>query len=712
MPAPGGEVQRGPIASVPGVHVGAALRQLPDRRDVPAPCDEMQRRFVRRGPPPHVGPADQQFADGRRGTGVGGPVQRRRAVLGLRVDLRAALRQFPDAVRGTGRGGFVQRRRAVLGLRVDVGSAARQFPDGFDGPGGRGPMQRCGAAVGLRVDVGPATHQFPDDDEGTDVGGAVQRGHAVGVPRVDVGPAAHQLPNGHRVAAEGRGVQRHQTTRVRLVDGDLRALRHEHPHRVDVAGGQHDLEGRFLVVGSQRRVRAARQQFPQHRDPRALCRHVQRRPPVRVDGVDVRAAGQERGHHLRAVRKRGDVQRRLSVAAQIQLQTQIAQRRPQPLRQRRAVDVQRRIDERVFVQEAVGERRIVQSSRVMQIRPAVLVRLQRRHVASQQRRQPRRRVAPVGGLRGSRRGRRRPGVGQLVEALQHCLQPVDHRRGRHVGTVGRGGAGGVQETLARQREIQMRLLPSVRGLDDRALHPAEHLDDLRRRLQVLQQRSRVRTVASFSVVGGRSRRCRVRHHEPGGKLILVEFAEAAAADAARADGPPHAPGQRVVPAGVEDHEPQRRPGGRSQHRVEGHGLEPHVRVLLQPRVHRHQVVDSVHLDAVAGVEHRRHVGAGARPRKNAERLVHSGHVGVQHRGHFESETLQRLADRVGVVPGIGQLPGVQVRAVAHDQRDAVGRDRGPGNLSERRQQDRGDHGAAPCQDRRRVAPRTGPDADR
>ena len=132
----------------------------------------------------------------------------------------------------------------------------------------------------------------------------------------------------------------------------------------------------------------------------------------------------------------------------------------------------------------------------------------------------------------------------------------------------------------------------------------------------------------------------------------------------------HRTRQRVVPARIQDHQPQRCARGRYQQVVDRDRLEAHVHVAFQARIHRDQVVDAVHLDAVARVEHQRHIRAGAPPRERAQRFGQLPPIGVELGGHLEPEPPQRGRHVGRVVVRVRQPPDVCVGAVAHHQRHA------------------------------------------
>ena len=242
--------------------------------------------------------------------------------------------------------------------------------------------------------------------------------------------------------------------------------------------------------------------------------------------------------------------------------------------------------------------------------------------------------------------------------------------------------------LAQQRAVLVRTLRPGRRVQHLPPHPPEQRAQLQRLLQKRQQRRRVRAVPPPPVRRRRTRRRRIRHQRLRAQQVLVQLPEAAAADAARRARHLHRARQRVVPARVEDHHPQRRTLHRRQHVVERHRLEAHVGVPLQPRVHRHQVVHPVHLQTVAGVEDQRH-GPHAAARETAQRRVHARPVGVAHRLHLEPQTPERRRHVGRVVARIRQRADLRIRAVAHHQRHPTGGGRRRRREQSERQQQNG-----------------------
>ena len=246
-----------------------------------------------------------------------------------------------------------------------------------------------------------------------------------------------------------------------------------------------------------------------------------------------------------------------------------------------------------------------------------------------------------------------------------------------------------QVVLAHQRVVLVRTLRAVGRRQDLRAHPTEQQPDLERRLQVRQQRRRIGAVPAPTVRRRRSGCRRIRHQRLVPQQFLVELPEAASAHAPARHRPLHRPRQRIVPAGIENHQPQRRSYRRRHQVLQRRRLVAHVDVALQARVDWHDVVHAVHLQAVSRVEDQRHVRPRAAPRERAQRLVQFRQPGVEGRRHLEAETAERRRDGGRVVRRVRQSADVGVRAVADDKGyPSVGQhDRGRREQNDRQQQD-------------------------
>ena len=139
------------------------------------------------------------------------------------------------------------------------------------------------------------------------------------------------------------------------------------------------------------------------------------------------------------------MQGRLALATQVELLSQLAQRSLQPVRQRTAVDIQGRVHERVVVEKALGQGRLVQHGRVVQVRPAVLIGRNRRQASPQQPRQLLQRIEAAGCFRNRNRSvcfrnrnrSSRPAIGsEIVQPIHYGLQPIHYGFRRCLDTVG------------------------------------------------------------------------------------------------------------------------------------------------------------------------------------------------------------------------------------------------------------------------------------
>ena len=220
--------------------------------------------------------------------------------------------------------------------------------------------------------------------------------------------------------------------------------------------------------------------------------------------------------------------------------------------------------------------------------------------------------------------------------------------------------------LARQRPVQERLLPAARRDEHRVAHAPEHHPHLDPRLlQVPEQGRGVGAVPPAPVRGHRPALGRVRHQRAPRRLHPRE----PPADRARRPRTAHRRRERVVPAGIEYHQPQPRSSlHRRLHHLQRHRLQLHHPVVRKPRVHRHQEVALVHLDAVPGVEHHRHLRPRGRLREIQQPPAKRRVPRVLQPRHREAEAPQRGADVGRVVEGIRERRCVGVGGVADDQR--------------------------------------------
>ena len=89
-------------------------------------------------------------------------------------------------------------------------------------------------------------------------------------------------------------------------------------------------------------------------------------------------------------------------------------------------------------------------------------------------------------------------------------------------------------------------------------------------------------------------------------------------------------------------------------------------------IDRHEVVLAVNLQAVAGIEEQREVGAVELAAELADRVVHGAPIEIAAFHHIEAKPAQRRRHVARVIGRIGQAAGDAVVAVADDERDLAG----------------------------------------
>lgn len=184
--------------------------------------------------------------------------------------------------------------------------------------------------------------------------------------------------------------------------------------------------------------------------------------------------------------------------------------------------------------------------------------------------------------------------------------------------------------------------------------------------QLANQVVRVEPVAALAaVVGDLARRGRVGEQAAGRRVERAQPSQRR----------PPAAAERVVPAGVEDDQVAA-PAARlhaAQQLADVDRLPRHVGCLVDARVHRHQVVAPVELEAVAGVVedgHAHRVASQAFAEAFDRTLqVLPSHVGLQL--DLEARALEQRGHGTGVVVRVGQGL-VAIGRIAHHQRDAFG----------------------------------------
>ena len=201
---------------------------------------------------------------------------------------------------------------------------------------------------------------------------------------------------------------------------------------------------------------------------------------------------------------------------------------------------------------------------------------------------------------------------------------------------------------------------------------------------MLRQRHRERAVLAVAIRRRRAGLGRIGdQHVRAGRLDLGQ----ALPDRARRDGSFHVLGERIVPAGVENHQPQLLGGfDRQQHAVQRKRLVIDVGVAFQLGIHRNQVIRAVHLDAVAGVIDHGDIGIARAVGKIAQRAAGFGRrqivAGID---DVEAGILQCRGDHGAVIDRVRQLRHVLIGRIAEHQRHALF---GPCRLAHQQQRSR------------------------
>ena len=138
-------------------------------------------------------------------------------------------------------------------------------------------------------------------------------------------------------------------------------------------------------------------------------------------------------------------------------------------------------------------------------------------------------------------------------------------------------------------------------------------------------------------------------------------------------GAPHALGERIVPAGVQDHQPK---GfgrfDRQQYPIERKRLVVNIGVALQLRIHRDQIVGAVHLHAVASVINHRDIGIAGAVGKIAQCAPRLGRRKIA-AGIYDIETglLEGRRHHVAVIDRVRKRRHALVGGIAEHQRHAL-----------------------------------------
>ena len=185
-----------------------------------------------------------------------------------------------------------------------------------------------------------------------------------------------------------------------------------------------------------------------------------------------------------------------------------------------------------------------------------------------------------------------------------------------------------------------------------------------------RQRCRERAVLAVAIGRGEPGLGRIGdQHVRAARLDLGE----ALPDRARGNRALHGLGKRIVPAGIENDEPQFLGRlDRDQHAIQRQGLVVNVGVAFQFCIDRNQIVRAVHLDAVAGVIDDGDVGVPGTVGEVAQRAPGFGRgqiaAGID---DIEAGLLQRRGDLGAVVNRIGKLRDIPVGGIAQHQGDAL-----------------------------------------
>ena len=177
-------------------------------------------------------------------------------------------------------------------------------------------------------------------------------------------------------------------------------------------------------------------------------------------------------------------------------------------------------------------------------------------------------------------------------------------------------------------------------------------------------------VGAVAVLGGEAGLRRIGDERVGvGRLDLGQ----ATADAARSLRALHGLAERVVAAGIQDHQTKLLCRfDRNQDAVERKRLVVEVGVALELGIDWEQVIRAFDLDAVTGVVNHGDVGRAGRVGKVAQHAPHiEGRQIVPVIDAVETSVLQRLGHHRSVVEGVGERRRVLIGRVGKHQRDAL-----------------------------------------
>ena len=233
------------------------------------------------------------------------------------------------------------------------------------------------------------------------------------------------------------------------------------------------------------------------------------------------------------------------------------------------------------------------------------------------------------------------------------------------------------ERLGAERIVGARLLPVGGLLEHRVADLAEQEIELEPRLlDVLEQGLGVGAVRPGAVDRDVARPGRERDHRVARQVVHARETVADQPGTDRAQDPAQLLCERIVAAGVDDHEAELlRLRDLAHHEVERQGLVEQVALALEGGIDRQQVILAGDLDAVAGVEDDRRVGPFGLEAEVPERVLHAELIEIGLEVDLEVGVTQRVRDRGRIVARVGQLVSVLIGRVADHQRHPLGRRR-------------------------------------
>jgi hypothetical protein len=134
--------------------------------------------------------------------------------------------------------------------------------------------------------------------------------------------------------------------------------------------------------------------------------------------------------------------------------------------------------------------------------------------------------------------------------------------------------------------------------------------------------------------------------------------------------------ERVVPARVEDHQIQARPGDPhlAQYQVQVRHLKVNVGFTRRICVDWHKIVRTADLNAMPGVVKQRDLGTLQLLAKGLDCRIESGLVEVQQRtvtNHSESQFLQCARHQHGIILRVVEMWDALIGGIADHERDAL-----------------------------------------